>query len=1010
MSFFSNKKNQNYNNNNNIYDFQKDNLLEKTKNSVKDLIKYNYEFKNTSQYPGEQIDDIKIKTLLLPVYDKIYEIREDLNKFSQMQQINKNKNNISTKQFNDMQSLHTNMVFNKNLIDDTINYMNEKIENVQYEQINKEFQEITSMLESLNIEMDNMVNEFNNKYEKIIKEKKRQKIANDLLSGNYNKNPKNNYDFFSKNDNLKIHDEDEDDEENNMDYNKYKFDIDDLNEEKENLMLKYLEDKQKAINGLPKLVRPNEKVSFKYEIQPPNYNNDKNINNINNINGSNNINNNNDEIINRNSNNAIADSKIEKDNLSINNNIDNNNINSNNINNINNNNIEYSNKPKSSINNIKGILKNKNENNKNNINNYNKNYNSNNKPVNYMEDNIEDSKNNNIQKPVDLMEAMNDFQSKMNKMSNEIIVGKPRKNFKPKIVNTGPTKDDYLRNIQPRSNASKVTYQNFEKQKQPHPYIFNQKKFKKNPVNYKIGKYPNEGDKKKMNDFVEQNPSRPIKMSKGKNININNSNTNNSLLNKEIRKIVDLNVKSSLASYGINSQRNRNLNNSNYGGGNNDELLKILIQKFDDIESAIRETKNNRNGNNNFIQNDNQGLDVNEILANEIYYKVYSQIHSMINNNINLGEVDDEIGPIPQEKKSFRKKEEESIKRINVFEDNNNVGVNDLDKMIPQPRDLNLHNYNEISDTSSCVEESLLNKNKNNVNNYNNIEINKINIREDKLFYENNNNINNNNKNVDVSLSKGEVRSESNSEDDEYNIQSEFNKQKYYKKDNNFYNKKRNKTGNDLLMLKYINENIPDNFNNYNINNINNNSSNDNNYYLNNNNNINNNNSFKNEERPEINMNDNELLKKYKLYKSDEYKKFKNNFQEKMNNNITQTQSNFANLSNPNYRNYNYNSTYTQFRPLIQSNQNMNNTMGSLKLNKISNKDVDELNKKLEQLKIKDNLKSKELGLLTNNQISKNEINANNINNNNFNYNNVVKGIKNSGDYSSGEVRSEDSY
>jgi hypothetical protein len=210
------------------------------------------------------------------------------------------------------------MFYNKNLIDDTMNYRKEKIENVPYEQIHKEFEEITSMLEALNYEMENMVSDFNNKYEKIIKEKKRQKIAEDLANGNYNKNsidPKK-YDLLNKNDDIKINkiiDNEED-----IDYNKYKYDIDQLNSEKENLMLKYLEDKQKAINGLPKLVSPNEKVSFKYEIKPPDYNNDNNINNENNIN--------------KNSN-SISNNNINNNNINDNNNINNNSINKNSINN-----------------------------------------------------------------------------------------------------------------------------------------------------------------------------------------------------------------------------------------------------------------------------------------------------------------------------------------------------------------------------------------------------------------------------------------------------------------------------------------------------------------------------------------------------------------------------------------------------------------------------------------------------------------------------------------------------
>ena len=49
----------------------------------------------------------------------------------------------------------------------------------------KEEPKIEITLETLKNEMEDMVEEFNNKYEKIIKEKKRQKVAEDLMKGNY---------------------------------------------------------------------------------------------------------------------------------------------------------------------------------------------------------------------------------------------------------------------------------------------------------------------------------------------------------------------------------------------------------------------------------------------------------------------------------------------------------------------------------------------------------------------------------------------------------------------------------------------------------------------------------------------------------------------------------------------------------------------------------------------------------------------------------------------------------
>ena len=966
----NNIMNPNYNNDyQDINNFKNENILQKTKNSVGDLIKYNDEFKNSAQYPGEEIDEIKIKQLLLPVYDKIYEIREDLQKFSDLSKKNNDKN-LSTRQFNEMHSLHTNMLYNKNLIDDTLNYMKEKIENVHYEQIHKEFEDISSMLETLNIEMENMVNEFNNKYEKIIKEKKRQKIAEDLLNGNYNKKPEmNKYDLLNKNDDLKIHKNIDD--EDDIDYNQYKSDINELNIEKENLMLKYLEDKQKAINGLPKLVPPNEKVSFKYEIKPPNYGNVEsglNNNKINEINNSNNSINKKGKVLDNENNNIINDN-----NNSINNNI-NDIININDRNNISNSNNKIKKQPKEK----NSIIKNNNlYNNNNGLNKPNgssKNINKRKKSFNYMEN----GDNNNQNK--DLTETMNDFQKKMNLMSNQIITGNPRKNYKPKIISSGPTKADYMRNIQPRSNASKVTFQNFKIQKKPEPYIFDNK-YKKKPNKFKVGKYPNEDDGRKLNEFIEQNPQKTILKKEPNYIDPN-------LLEMQIKKIVDINIKKALSLHGLESQKNKNDNN------NNDELLKILIQKFDDIENAIRETKNINDNGAQFQP------DINEMLANEIFNKIYSQLNSNIKININnekSEEEEEEPQPEPKKNKNIQKSEEIPI-NINVFEDNKQIGIDELEKIIPNPRDI-LKKYDEnSSNTCSCIGDISL-KDDNNLKKPDiSLEINKINIKENRFINENNINLNNNNiieNQIDNSISKGEVRSDYSEED------IKIEKNKYFRTDNNFYNK--NKTGNDLLFIKNYNENLPDNYYYNNLQNINNNNNNleeedeslKNKYYnkMNNyNSNINiNNNKFK------ININNNKDLEKNNFYEKEEYDNFKNNFLEKMNNN--KTQSNFANISNPNFIN-----TYNQFRP-IQNNQNFNNTMGSLKLNKNFKESNEELNKKLQLLKIKNKQISEELGIPGNEE---NNISPN-INNLIIQNNNIKKSMD-SGEYSPGEVRSDTSF
>ena len=887
--------------------FKKETILEKTKNSVNNLINYNNNFKNNVQYPGEPLDELKIKQLLLPVYDKIYQIKEDLLLFSELNSQNSSKN-ITARKFNEMHHLHTNILFNKNIIDDTLNYMKEKIENVNYEQINNEFREIEITLENLKNEMEEMIEDFNNKYDKIIKEKKRQKIADDIMKGNYNKVP----DDYNKGLNIstKLKNKLDNSGENGMDYDKYKYDIDEIDREKENLMLKYLEEKQKAINGLPQMVPPHQKVHFNYDdIKAPNF---KNLNN--------NIDNNkNSEISNKNINN-----------------------NNNNISQINNNKI---NNKKDDINN--------NISSSNNNNNIPKNY--------YMNQDYNNEENGlNEKNNVDPTETLNNFKEKMSAASKEILTGpaminKQGPKSKKYIDPNKEAYDAYMRNIQPRSSGSKVAIEDFNKMKKPRPKRI-KKEIKKKPNRYDIGKYPDENEKGRINEFLEKNPSRPV----NKNLRILEKED----LEEEIKRIVDIHIKKAINIYQFNKG---NIDSSrikkNNSEGNNEELLKLLIQKFDDIESAIRETNNKGNGI-EFKQ------DINEILANEIFNKIYSQINSKINIKQKKEESEEEEEEEEEEsekkivpkKKDFDNKIIEEPKNINIFNENINTDLKDLDEVIPAPRELNLNKYDDISITSENLTQSIKQKPDFNMNPNKQIEITNINIKKNQFLMNNNNQIDYNNylnkKNkIDYSLSEGEVHSNL-----EQSSQSDYNQNnKYYTANNfmpNFINK--NKTGNDLLMLKYYNENLPEvNFKN----------------------NINNN--FNNEE--DINLNNDNLLKQMDIYDSGEYNEFKNKFKENMNNN--KTLNNFESMPN---------------------NQNIiDEDIQNLKIIKHDKKENDEIQHKIELLKLKNEQDSEE----NNNN---NNIDSNNYINNNFNIpNNNINNIINKnddGNSSPGEVRSEDSY
>ena len=959
--------------------FKNETILQKTKNTVNNLINYNDEFKNNVQYPGEPLDEYKIKQLLHPVYDKIYQIKADLLLFSELNSQNTSKS-INTKKLNEIQHLHTNILYNKNIIDDTLNYMKEKLENVNYEQINKEFQEIELTLENLKKEMEDMVEEFDNKYDKIIKEKKRQKIAEDIIKGNYNKAPEEYNKGLGISTKLKynLKDLDENDE---IDYDKYKYDIDEIDKEKEYLMLKYLEDKQKAINGLPKMVPAYQKVNFNYDVEAPNFKNinnnkgdyndnnfisseNKEINNVNNNINSKNINNNENNINKNEPDNIIKDIDYNENNNNNNNNL--NNLSQQNYNNnINNNRNSEINGQVNNINNDNNVS----QINNNHINNQKKendnkyiNINSNNNinlPKNYYMNSDYNNANNNINDKdnMDPTETLNNFKEKMSQASKAILTGpsiinKQPPHSKKKFAPKKEAYNSYKGNNQMKSSGSKITYQNFNKPKKPRQKgIKNEDK--KKPYKFITGKYPDDNEKNRINDFMEKNPPKPG----NKNLKVFEQEN----LEEEIKRIVDINIKNAINIHQLNkgnieSSRIRK-NNSE---GHNDELLKLLINKFEDIENAIRETKNNNNNGIEFKQ------DINEILANEIFNKIYAQINYKLNikkkkEESEGSEEEEESEKIIQKKEVISKKIIEEPKNINIFNENINTDLKDLDEVIPAPRDLNLNKYNNISMTSEDLTQSIKQKPDINMNNNNQIEITNININRNKLLF-NNNEINYNDylkkKNIENSLSEGEERSNL-----EESSQSDYNKNNKYNTAKGFmpHLGNKNKTGNDLLMLKYSNENLPEfNFNNNKIMDKN----------LNN--------------KEEMNLNNGKLLEKMGIYDSGEYNVFKNKFKENMNNNKTLT--NFGSMPN---------------------NQNiLDDDVQNLKILKHEQKEIDEIKHKIELLKLKDEQDNEDNNI--------NNIDTNNYINNNFNnhFNNINNNIiKDDEGYSSpGEVRSEDSY
>jgi len=195
---------------------------------------------------------------------------------------------------------------------------------------------------------------------------------------------------------------------------------------------------------------------------------------------------------------------------------------------------------------------------------------------------------------------------------------------------------------------------------------------------------------------------------------------------------------------------------------------------------------------------------------------VIDKIKRQMNVDINLGRQQNQPIVQPPKKEEVPPQEEQKEEKIDIFDENQNKNMEELDEMIKLPHQINLDEY-EVSHTSSYLSESIQRNNLNNNNlNQINYNYNKININVDENYNYNNNEMSQYDENND-SRSKGEIRSNNgnSSQNDEGN---NFNENENYNDnldnvDNNTYNSKRNKGGLDLLNLKNLNEHLPNNIN-----------------------------------------------------------------------------------------------------------------------------------------------------------------------------------------------------
>ena len=449
-------------------------------------------------------------------------------------------------------------------------------------------------------------------------------------------------------------------------------------------------------------------------------------------------------------------------------------------------------------------------------------------------------------------EKMKKYQENMINLSSKIKV--KNSNQKPKLIKIKQSKKEIKEPItQNQLNQKKIKrdielniYKNFNKEK-PNEYNIREENVEVNYIE----------NGKEFNKFKDLEINIPEGMNKEE-------------FEEEIRYLIELYIRESIKEIrpGFDKEylKRKKIENELKGIQNfsDEDVIKYLIKKLDETKDLIK--KRGKNNFNNFNNNNFFNQNINDKIANQIINKLNNQIEiNFDNNNKSLSRFHDQDNnsfikrgnkrikiserrrrEIEKEKEEGKDIKIEEGKRILLFESNDKISFDELDKNIEFPNKINLNDYN-VSSSSSYLSNSLNEKT--------------LNLREFIEYHEKT--IFSKNIESDNSISKGQALSENNDEENNNNLN------KDNKIDDNDLNIK-NRTPLDLLFVKNFNENISKKIFEQKFN-----ESEDD----------------KSEESNEIvDLNNKIRLKNLNLYESEEYNNFKNNFidQIKKNNNNNQ--------------------------------------------------------------------------------------------------------------------------
>ena len=539
---------------------KKNPLLGETKAVIKDLRVYD------SLYQKEGMKEAKenpIQKILSPIYTQISQLKEEMKEMTQYTDVKNNtkiqQHSMTKTDVNDLYNLHVKFQQSKNNLCDAMDYVNGNSEHISYQdmEIVKALDDLRDTFEVMSKEMDNIESEFNEKFSFAIKERKRQKIAKELLDGTYR--TKNDYAKKMLNDDdimpssLKLLDK--------VNYNDYMNDITDIGNEKDILLNDYKNEKDIFGTHLPKLVNPKEKNTFTYGFDDENTKNSiidtKTFKNpkmkeiktvIEQSSSSGNI----MSTSYQTSPNANSQSMLSKSNIK-----------------------PKKDNTKQSLSKEKNVIIYEKEEDK-------------------FNDDITDDENK--KRKMSPSEKMSLFQKNMN--NSYIETARPKQPPERKRILIGPSKQDIIRGIQARSSKTKKTLQTFKKKRRGP--IYYREEFPLKMKGFRNGKYPPQ--KEKDDGLPKKGPKESHEYKDDYRVHYPYGIPDQEMKDS-LEKMIELYIRDAMRNKrdGGNGRDRTRIEILNEGGNQrgrgNDDLLKLLIQKFGDLENAIKGNwGNNRNG------------------------------------------------------------------------------------------------------------------------------------------------------------------------------------------------------------------------------------------------------------------------------------------------------------------------------------------------------------------------------------------------------------------------------